>query len=234
MRYVVLVAAVLCAGVVLAEEVATDGARGAAFQFAKHAITRTLNNPSSADFDWESVEVRLAKRLRLDANAAPTEIVAVQGIVRATNLFNAVVSQKYVVYMKHEDDLWQPIMVMLENDNVFLTVDGKKLLALIDQEQEKRRAAGMAELQRQSKEQKQKEEQQKRTIAAYDAGRAAFAPAFARERRSLTTAKKAGVEKLAEKYAAKSDACDNDEEKEAFVKGFLRAFSDAQKNASAK
>jgi hypothetical protein len=208
------------------EGVEAEGARGAAFTFAKKLITPVLNNPSSADFNWESVKVRLNKRLRLEADADLTQIVAVEGVVRGTNAFNAVVPQNYLVYMSHSGDTWQPILVMLGDSAVYQTEDGAALLRLTRKQADENREKAMKQLEEEGRErarvEKEKREQAMRLREARQAGNDAFAAAAKRNRwNQAQNITHSNAMKAATKAASESDYGQDDAEREEFIAGFM-------------
>lgn len=213
-----------------------DGARGAAFAFAQKVIPPTLKNPSSADFDWQSVAERLNKRLALAPNAEPVQVVAVQGIVRATNSFNAVVPQKYMVWMTQGDETWQAILVMLGDDIVYSTDAGNELLRLVREEQNANFKKNMEALGERTKEKNRKEREARdraieetekkvkkaaRLKEAHSAGKAAFAEAARKKRWNVRTVARVNVLKAASRAAEESEFSEDEEELEQFVQGFM-------------
>jgi hypothetical protein len=149
--FLVLVATAVCG----ADE-QPDGARGAAFTFAKRVIGPILKNPASADFDWASVHVSRTMPLKSEA-AEQVEIVMVRGTVRATNSFNAVVPADWQVTMWHDENGYEAMIVVHDGKMILKTERGERFLNVMAAKQDKQdkqraaEAADKAEKQRQEK-----------------------------------------------------------------------------------
>lgn len=107
---------------VQAADTKADGARYAAQQYAKAVIPKLLKNPDSAKFPWEEIKVASAADLR-NGN----EGVSVVGVCRATNGFNAVVSNNWEVVLQSTGDGWD-LLVLSYDGRVVVETDAYKEL----------------------------------------------------------------------------------------------------------
>lgn len=113
-----------------------EGARGAGFTYAKRVLAKSLHNPKSADFDWESVKVD--KVFPVQSDGKDVKVISVSGVVRATNSFNAVVSSKWQVLMMLADGKYEPMVVVNGGQFVAKTEKGERFLNLLLEQQNKK------------------------------------------------------------------------------------------------
>jgi hypothetical protein len=148
-------ASVVCVTAVRAAEDAPDGARGAAFTFAKRVITPILKNPASADFEWSSVSVDRVMPVKSEAGNS-VELVFVSGLVRATNSFNAVVPSEWQVTMWHDENGYEGMIVVHDDKIILKTEKGERFLNVMNAKQDKQQKQMVAEAA--EKAQRQREE----------------------------------------------------------------------------
>jgi len=219
MRYAIIFAAAVSAAIATAEEVAPEGARGAAFEFAKRAITPTLKNPDSAKFEWESVRVNRAIPVKRK-DGTEEKVVIVSGVVRATNSFNAVVPSEWKVMMLHNADGYETMTVSLDREFVVKTERGEKFLnAMVERQEATRQKNREAEQQTASR--------RAALEAAHNAGRESGDAVASRFGRNVKTASDALVEKQLDR-AQKLSKLSDDDEIEQFKNGFMAAIRDAR------
>lgn len=226
MRSAYLVVAVLTATIAMAEEVAPDGARGAAFELAKRSITPTLKNPDSAKFDWETVRVKRAIPVK-SKDGSEEKVVIVSGVVRATNSFNAVVPSEWTVMMLHNADGYETMTVSLDKQFVVKTERGEKFLNAMVERKEIARQNEIQVEQRSREKEQQAAAKRAALEAAHNAGRDSGNSVAARFGRNVKTASDALVEKQLQRAKKDSKLSDN-EEIEQFQNGFMAAIRDAR------
>jgi len=235
MRFILaLMIAVTCVHARAADE-EPKGARGAGYTFAKTVIKPTLKNPSSADFDWESVKVDGTFKGKKKDDGTSSEIVSVSGVVRATNSFNAVVPSKWQVVMTHGDEGWKPIVVTHESEFLLKTDEGEQFLnALVERSKKKKAEAAAKNDEIIAQQKREKEElvaQQKRESqlqACYEAGQACGEEVAERFGRNVKKTPDSLVEKHAAK-ALKAAGYSDEEESDKFRQGFRDAIAEAKK-----
>lgn len=205
---------------------APEGARGAGFTFAKRAIAPTLKDPSSANFDWDSVQVEGV--LSAAAVGDPDgEIVFVAGVVRAKNSFNAVVPSQWRVVMYHADDKYEPIVVTNDDAFVLKTDRGEMFLNAALNEKQKKRDAERAAAAEHAEHRKAAKAEAARLKKANDAGRKAGAEAVSRFGRNVKTVPDSLVEKNA-RSALRESGITSAGESAQFVDGFTAVVNDAR------
>jgi hypothetical protein len=210
----------------IAAEEAADG-RGAGFTFAKKIITPSLKNPNSADFSWESVAVEWKKTARDNADDDPYQIVAVSGVVRATNSFNAVVPQKWGVIMTYKKELWEPAVVTLDDKVVFVNEVGKRFMDNLDKKAAQKRQEADGRYMKSLQEMEDKAKRERRLEQAFDAGKSAADEAIKRNKWNSKVAA-SNVKKAAKQAAEKSDFASDESEKAKFLEGFESYVSTAK------
>lgn len=197
-----------------------EGARGAGFTFAKQLISPVLKNPKSADFDWGSVEVTRVMPIKPAAEGDdPTLVVCVQGIVRATNSFNAIVPERWIVLMHHEDEQYQPIIVQHGEQIILKTEMGDRLLKAVQKKEDEKRQAAVEQAQKRAK-----------LDAAEKAGREAAEKQLQKYGRNVKTVSWKIVQKHIEKALQDSGITD-DGEAESFTTAFAVAVQAAKDSA---
>lgn len=195
-----------------------EGARGAAFEFAKQLISPTLKNPASAKFDWESVEYLRTVRMPATDDHEAANIVICQGIVRATNSFNAVVPSEWTMCMHHDGAGYALILANLDDKVVFRTDMANRLADLITAGKEKKaadarqRAATVAA----------EREKQLRMTKAYDAGKKVGAATAVKMKWAKIRVPQANVDRV-KSVAVEEAGFANAEESGEFARGFVEA-----------
>lgn len=221
-QFVVFVAAILAFNSCQGQQ--PEGARGAAFEFAKQLIPPALKNPASAKFEWESVEYLRTVRMPATDDHEAANIIICQGIVRATNSFNAVVPSEWSVCMHHDDTGFTPILANLDDKVVFRTDMANRLADLIIAVQEKKAAIAR---QREATVAEERARQLRMT-KAYDAGKKVGAATAVRMKWARIRVPQSNVDR-AKRVAVEEAGFANAEELGEFTRGFVEAVEAIRK-----
>jgi hypothetical protein len=201
-----------------------DGARGAAFEFAKKLLTPALKNPASATFEWESVQYIRTVRMPAKDGQDAADIVICEGVVRATNSFNAIVPSEWTVCMHHDGEVYTPILANLDKQVVFRTEMADRLASMILAAKEKK----AAEASKQAAAAAAERQKQLRMSKAYEAGKKAGTETAEKMKLDKLRIPQSNVDRLKDAAVKDLEYSSADESAE-FVRGFVEAVEAIRK-----